>query len=442
MKQIMAKLDPFSQENLNEIFKISSSDPERVVSRESSDLEFKESFGWKSIAKYIKTFGAFANTHGGYIVFGIANAPHKLVGLKGDNLQSFERIDSAELTQHINNHYSPEIYWDLQEYELHNKIYGIIYVHESQSKPVICTKDAEKVLKEGDIYYRYRGRTERIKYPELRTILEDTRMREQRLWMRHLTRIAKIGVKDVGVFDLQTGEVTGTSGSFLIDESLLSQLSFIKEGQFSEVQGKPTLKLIGNVEASPLLPITTGKKQFVKTKGIRIGDIVQVFLNKEKVPEPLEYIKQICFESTAFLPVYYFMSLGNLDSNKAVEVVNGVLSRAPAKSRLINRLQKSTTQRVNIPQNEKLTSKKKRDFARLLLQKKVNIEITGEDLIYCLQAIRGLHTDEIRKNSKYLFMLLRKWFNLHYASAEGSVADHLRRAICWIDEALYMNEAL
>ncbi len=37
---------PFSQEALNEIFKISPKDPERVISRESSSLEFKESFGW------------------------------------------------------------------------------------------------------------------------------------------------------------------------------------------------------------------------------------------------------------------------------------------------------------------------------------------------------------------------------------------------------------
>jgi len=438
----MDKFDPFSQESLNEIFKISLVDPERIISRESSNLEFKESFGWKSIPQYLRTCAAFANTHGGHIVFGISNSPHKLVGLSGGNLHSFKGIDSEKLTQHLNDHFSPEIPWELLEYELQGKLYGLLYVYESQGKPVICTKDAEKELKEGDIYYRYRGRTERIKYPELRAILENTRMQEQRLWMRHLTRIAKIGVKEVGVFDLQTGEVAGTSGSFLIDESLLSQLSFIKEGQFSEIKGKPTLKLLGNVKVSPLLPISTGRKQIIKTKGIRIGDIVQAFLNREKVLEPLEYIKQICFESTAYLPVYYFMDLGNLDSNKAVEVVNGVVSRAPAKSRLVNRMQKRTTQKLHIPENEKVASQMKRDFAKLLLKRKVNFEITGEDLIYCLQAIRGLSSIEVRKNSTYLRALLKAWFNAHYALAEGSVADHLRRAICWVDEALYMKEAL
>ena len=67
----MSDNEPFSQEELNEIFKISPTDPERVISRESSSLEFKESFGWMSLPNYLKTSVAYANTKGGYIVFGI-----------------------------------------------------------------------------------------------------------------------------------------------------------------------------------------------------------------------------------------------------------------------------------------------------------------------------------------------------------------------------------
>lgn len=47
----MSDNKPFSQKDLNEIFKISPLDPERVISRESSSLEFKESFGWASLPK-------------------------------------------------------------------------------------------------------------------------------------------------------------------------------------------------------------------------------------------------------------------------------------------------------------------------------------------------------------------------------------------------------
>lgn len=58
---------PFTQERLNEIFKSSLTKPDRVISRESGWLEFKESFGWASIAKYLRTCAAFANTKGGYM---------------------------------------------------------------------------------------------------------------------------------------------------------------------------------------------------------------------------------------------------------------------------------------------------------------------------------------------------------------------------------------
>ena len=256
----MEKKNPFLQEDLNNIFKVSSKEPERVISRENTDLEFKESFGWKSLAKYLKTCAAYANAKGGYIVFGIANRPHKLIGLSGTGLQAFENLDPEQLTGHLNEYFSPEISWDIHEYELNGKTYGLIYVYESAQKPVVCKKDADKELKEGDIYYRYRGRTERIKYPELQSILNQSRANEQRIWMEHIARIAKIGVREAGIFDLQTGQITGSSGSFLIDEALLGQLSFIKEGEFSEIKGKPSLKLIGNVEAINLPPGTMGRE--------------------------------------------------------------------------------------------------------------------------------------------------------------------------------------
>ena len=439
-KKIADQKKPFSQEVLNYIFKVSPKDPNRVISRESSVLEFKESFGWKSLPKYLKTCAAFANAKGGYIVFGVTNRPHKLVGLTGSSLKLFEDISPDKMTENFNDHFSPEVVWDMHEHELEGKTYGLLYVHESKEKPVVCIRDAEKEIKEGDIFYRYRGRSERIKYPELKVILDYKRDSEQRLWMRHLLRIARIGVRDTGIFDLHSGQVTGTHGSFLIDESLLSQLSFIKEGEFSEVRGKPTLKLIGNVETITDLPATTGRKQIVKTKGIRIGDIVLAFLKQQKVEEPLEYIKQICFESTAFLPVYYFISLAAIDVDAAIELVNNVVSRSPARSRLSARIQEKITQRLSIPDNESESSKKKKQFVQEIKQKTPDLFPEGKELEYCLQAVRGLTPDEVKHSFKYICERLNAWFNRHYASAAGPIADNLRRAVCWIDEAVYMEE--
>ncbi|RLB33081.1 MAG: hypothetical protein DRH12_18810 [Deltaproteobacteria bacterium] len=431
---------PFSQEKLNEIFKISSKDPNRIISRESSNLEFKESFGWRSLPKYLKTCAAFANTKGGYIVFGIGRSPHKLLGLSGNSLQQFENIDPAKLSGQFNEYFSPEIEWDIHEYELNGKIYGLLYVYECKDKPVICKKDADKVLKEGDIYYRYRGRSQRIKYSELRTMLETKRIKEQQLWMRHLSQIAEIGVRDVGIFDFKSGQVSGTNGSFLIDESLLSQLSFIKEGEFSEEKGKPTLRLIGKVEAISSLPGVGRGKKIVKVKGIRIGDIVLAFLNSEKVQEPIEYIKQICFESTAFLPVYYFIVLANIDYLRAIEELKAVISRSRAKSKLIERLEGQQTLFLKPPTSSTEASKKKRKFIHDLEQTLVSHDLVEKDLLYCLQAIRSLTPSQVKQNDEYLRGLLKEWFNRHYSMANQTLADSLRRAICWIDEALYLEK--
>jgi len=428
---------PFSQENLNEIFKISPLKPDRVNSRECGWLEFKESFGWASIAKYLRSCAAFANAKGGYIVFGIANQPHTLKGLKGKNLEAFELLDPEQMTKHFNDHFAPEIVWDIHQFELNGNIYGLIYIYESKSKPVACCKDAGKELKEGDIYYRYRGRTERIKYPELRTILDARREQEQQLWMQHLANIARIGVRETGVFDLQTGQVTGASGSFLIDESLLSQLAFIKEGEFSEVKGKPALKLIGSVHPIGSIPLVGGRKQIVKTKGIRIADIVGSFLNRDQVPEPQEFIKQICFETTAFLPCYYYMNCAGLDVGMTINMLNGVVSRSTSKAKLVERITNGAIQKLALPTGDSPAARKKQSFVAKLASKAVEIELSKDDLLYCLQTIRGLSSTEIMSNSPYLSGLLRTWFNKHYSSAQGALADNLRRAICWIDEALY-----
>lgn len=441
MEGMMDTKLPFSQEKLNEIFQISSADPERVISRENTGLEFKVSFGWKSVYDYLKTSAAYANNKGGYIVFGVANNPRRLCGLSGNSLREFRDIDPAKMTSNFNNHFAPEIEWEFHEYLLQGKTFGLLYIHEANHKPVVCIKDAQNVLKESDIYYRYHARSERIKYPELRAMLESTREDEKRLWMKKLENIARIGVREAGIFDLHSGCVTGSGGSFLIDESLLSQLSFIKEGEFSEVKGKPTLKLIGRLESLTGAVVGSGKKRIIKTKGIRTSDIVLGALNEENVNDPDEFIKQICFETTAFLPVYYFIKKSRLDTGKAIEMIEQVVSRSHTRKKLIERLRSKKSQGQGISNaGSGVASTKKREYADSLRERRLSTDLSENDFVYCLQAIRGLSVDEVKTNSKYLRGLLRNWFDKHYASAKGPVANHLRRAICWVDEALNMED--
>lgn len=434
---------PFSQENLSKIFKISPRDPKRVISRENSSLEFKESFGWANLSKYLKTSAALANSKGGYIVFGIADRPHYLRGLLGTNLKMFEDIQPEKMSQHFNDHFVPEIEWEIEKYELQDKIFGLLYIREAKDKPVICTKNSgQNILKEGDIYYRYRGRSERIRYPELRAILEARRQHEQEVWMEHLRTIARIGVNEAGIFDLSSGMISGPGGSFLIEESLLSQISFIREGNFSEDTGKPAFKVVGHLQSLSGTQQGSSKIKVEKIRGIRTGDIVLGALKREKVPEPHEYVKQVCFESTAFLPIYYFIRESGMTLDQIIEMIENVISRSQSRLKLIERLKNRTTLQLPIPKTQTPAAIKKREYADSLCNKKIDAknDICGKDLLYSLQAIRGLPDNQIRANSQYLATLLITWFNKHYASQEPYVADNLRRAICWVDEALNMSD--
>ncbi|RLI68776.1 hypothetical protein DRO91_08580 [Candidatus Heimdallarchaeota archaeon] len=319
------------------------------------------------------------------------------------------------------------------------KQFGLLYIHQGTQRPVFCIRDAGSDLKEGDIYYRYRGRTTRIKYPELRSIIEEQRQSDQKLWLQHLAKISRVGVRDAGIFNLRDGKVAGPNGTFVIDESLLSQLAFIKEGRFTESKGKPAVRLVGEVKAvSGPIP-AVGHSQVIRTKGIRLSDIVLAFLDHQKVDDPAEYIRQICFENTAFLPVYYFMNKAKKSIPESIELIEGVLSRSPARKKLLERIRNGKIQKERPPSEMSPTYEKKIQFLDDAKKHRLDRNIQGSDLRYCLAALRSLDESTVKKHSKYIRGLLKEWFNKHYMSADGYIAGNLRRTICWIDEALYLK---
>jgi hypothetical protein len=428
---------PFSREDLDEVFRMSPTRPGCLFSRENSTLEFKESFGWQSLPMYLKTCAAFANARGGYLVFGVTSKLHRPVGLSGTSLQLFRDIDPEKMTENFNSHFSPEIEWESQEYEMKGATLGLIFISEASDKPVMCIRNETPELREADIYYRYRARTERVRYSELKAILETRRANEERLWMHHLENISRIGVRDAGVFDPHSGQVTGSGGSFLIDESLLAGLSFIKEGEFSEVKGKPTLQLMGRLEPMGSLPARIAGGVRVVTKGIHASEIVLAFLDQKAVAEPTEFIRSICSESSAFLPVFYYMSKAGLNRSKTTEMLNDVVCRSSSKMRLIERLETDESEFLPLTLSTRPATARKHIIADQLRREEIADSVYGTDLEFCLQAIRSLSQDDIKSHSEYLRELLKTWFLKHYSSASGAIAGHMRRAICWVDEALY-----
>ena len=219
----------------------------RLKHRESKKLEFKANFHINSMNQYAKTFASFANSSGGMIIFGIKDRPREPIGMTNSN---FEKIDPEVISNFLNTHFAPEIKWDMYSFTIDEKEYGIFLVEESQNKPVMCIKDTRKqVTIEGDIYFRYSGRSEKIKYADLKNIFDTNKDVEQKKWMEHIENIAKIGPRNIALIDILRGNIQNTQNKqIVIDKELLKQINFIQEGKFVEKDGAPALKLIGSVE--------------------------------------------------------------------------------------------------------------------------------------------------------------------------------------------------
>jgi len=247
-------------------FAFHDSIPNRIISRESTWLEFKEAFNWLSRDRYAKSIAAFANGRGGYLVFGVKNSPRDLVGLQSDN---FETTDEAKITGYLNNVLSPEVEYEKFTVQIKNKSVGILSIAETRFKPTICIKN-DGELREADIYYRYNAKSERIKFPELKHLLEKIKEEERKSWMEHLEKISKVGPVNAAILDIVGGEISGRGGTLVIDKKLIPKLKFIKEGNFQE-KGRPVLKLVGDVKPVSVVVGKDGKK-IVSDTNIQITD--------------------------------------------------------------------------------------------------------------------------------------------------------------------------
>jgi len=189
--------------NKKQFFQPHKSIPNRLVSRESSTVEFKESFNWGSKDKYGKIVASFANNKGGFLIFGVKNDPRELVGLSNSN---FENKDEAEITQYLNNAFVSEIRFKKYTENIRRKEIGVIEIYEANKKPIISTKN-DGVIKESEIYYRYVARSEKIKHSELQDILEIEREKVEEKWRNLLKNIGRISnVDSITVLDEGSGQ--------------------------------------------------------------------------------------------------------------------------------------------------------------------------------------------------------------------------------------------
>ncbi len=222
----------------------------RLHHREGQELEFKEQYNFAGLAEYLRDFAAFANNRGGYLIFGVTDSPRKASGLSEPAADQFDKIDPEKISGFILNIFSSDIRWSHDLIEYNGKKFGYFRVLESPTKPVIAKKDEgrDQELRNGDVYYRYGGRTQRIQSAELENIINARIERINQSWIDLMGKIGRIGPQNAAILDTDSGIIEkGIDQVLVIDDELAKKLSFIKEGTFSEKEGAKTLKLIGDV---------------------------------------------------------------------------------------------------------------------------------------------------------------------------------------------------
>jgi len=218
-----------------------------VRQRECQTLEFKEAFRLgDALVEYARTLVEMANNQGGQLIFGVANNPRNPVGLRDDRFANF---DVKDLNRVLLGHFSSDIDWSMETIEVGGVTLGRIEVKQAPLRPIVCTRaHAQKNLREGAIYFRYRGETKEIRAAELVTMLAHERDKERQLWIKHIQSIATVGPQAAHILDLSRNLIDFGSSKVLIDESLVGKLKLVKEGHFTEREGAPALRLIGDID--------------------------------------------------------------------------------------------------------------------------------------------------------------------------------------------------
>lgn len=414
---------------------------EGVKTREGVRKEFKESFNFRSLPVYLKTMAAFANAQGGYIIFGVTDNPRTLKGLYGNHLDQFDDLDRATLTNALNEHFSPEIHWEAATFKLEGKTLGVIYVLESVNKPIVAKRSfniGKKNVQEGDILYRYNSRSEKIKYPELNRIITESREQEAHALLNQFKYLIEAGAKNAAILDLSRNEVRGANGQrLLIDQTLVNDISFIREGQFRETEGAPTLKLIGEVQTANTIALSNDK---IIHSAITSEDIIVRFLEQAPSDSPESYVRAAATGASAFVPVHFFRQAAAWSLEYTMDVIREEKTRSQAKRKLLERLKED--QKVKLvppsPKSTHKSSKKKLGFLKRLREgDKQLIGISNlTDAKLLLISIQYLDNNEVAKHFDLYCQIILDCFSAFYEE-DAEIANQLRRACCRLDIAMY-----
>ena len=231
----------------------------RVSSREGKHREFKQQVSVRELPGYGKALAAFSNTDGGVLLFGITDAPRRIVGIEGPF------PDEAHWSNVLRGAFAPEIDFAVREYDVNGLTVVAIGVDQGKDLPISCLRDSsitrpgrdksEPLIQQGAIYHRQAGQTRPIQHLELRRILERRDANRLTAFLQNLKIISEVGPDRIGILDMTKGSAEGETTRLYLSRETARNLNFIEKGRFVETvdEGDPAYLVVGSVQLNQAL---------------------------------------------------------------------------------------------------------------------------------------------------------------------------------------------
>lgn len=345
-----------------------------IKRRESHCIEFKSIFDWKSESArsgYCKSLAAFANNNGGALFFGVENKPHKVIGISG-----FDDVDDADITNYINELFTPSIQFERTTFNFKGLTIGVLYAFQSKSRPVICTKDSSKT-NSSDIYYRYSAKSTKIKAGDLLKLIQEVKEEESNKWLKLLDNIGKIGIENTHLLNAISGEIISENNTFLLDENLLKEIKIIDKYSIQE-NGQPAVKIIGHI---PELARVVKKSTVLYE-----ADLYKEFLLNLQDYRPEELLRFVCQRNSASFPFYFLIKRMNHNLAEGKNFLENI--------KIPGTIRKSFIQRITDDKSQKA---KKNKFSMTVFSKFGQLR---SDYLNNLQNKIEFEIDDDEENSK------------------------------------------
>ena len=86
--------------------------------------------------------------------------------------EQFDAFASESFYGYLNATFAPELEWEAFTTRVGDVLLGVLHVAKAKARPVVVLRNDADVIRKSDIFYRYRARSERIRYAgEVRSLL-------------------------------------------------------------------------------------------------------------------------------------------------------------------------------------------------------------------------------------------------------------------------------